>query len=376
MAKQYDFGQNQILRAEFLNALQDVLVSYLDQIYLTYSGATVIAVGTAERPIAISVAGLMRQIPVTLTVDPTGGAGAKGIFVVVRSDGIYFESYDSGDEPTVAVGEEFREVGTAEWDGANVTGVHTYAIRTNADFLQGRSTSFVPAAYAIPVSGDDGRLNKDWFAEVEAIQDPLGTIRRVWYDSSETLEIGSQWALMDGSVLAPGEHSFPGVATVVLPDMLNNMARGADSTLAPNTSASPVDGPGGAPGIGGVSGSNAPRDFGHDHTVSNHRHIRPAHEHGADHEHVQPRHAHRQQLKNETHVEAGVFSPRTNFLYTSRSVNTPSAPDETTSLSLATTHGNSANVVTFDGAGNTSTDLTDVDVRPAHVGLVHLVKVH
>lgn len=373
MARQYDFGKNQILRAEFLNALQDVLSSYLDMVVLTYSGINVIAVATTDDPISITIDGRMRSIPETLAGSPSGSSGTYDVFVVARLASFTLEPLPSGDVPVVVAGEAYRKIGTCEWNGAAVTGVHTFATRVNATLLQGRGASVLAAPYAIPVADEDGRLEPGWFSPEYLPEEPLGSVKEVWVPTSSVFSVPSGWAVMSGQVLGPSEHSFPGVATITLPDMRNKSVCGANTSNPYGSSGSPSNMAAAAPGINGVTGDNYIRSMTHRHTVQPHKHTSYDHEHVASHRHYVEGHQHVVPLRRVSHVT----SPSTVTEQRSYAPYTDACSDSyTTYASITTTHGDSTVSTSYCPTQLSNYSLGNVDVRPAHVGLVYMLKVH
>lgn len=373
MARQYDFGKNQILRAEFLNALQDVLSSYLDMVVLSYSGQNVLANATTDNPISITIDGRMRSIPETISGTPAGAAGTYDVFIVARLSSFTLEPILSGDVPSVVAGEVYRKVGTCEWDGSAVTGVHTFATRVNAALLQGRGVSTLSAPYLIPVTGENGRLDKSWFNAEYVPEDPVGSVREVWVPTSSVFSVPPNWVVMQGQVLGPTEHSFDGVGTITLPDMRNKAVCGANPATVYGSAGLPSTMSSAAPGINGLTGDNAPRNLSHTHTVRPHRHTRYAHEHVASHRHYVPGHQHLVPQRQVRHVTA----PNTVTEQRAYSGYTDACDDEyTTYASRTTTHANTSGPVSYSPTQIANSALGEVDVRPGHVGLVYMLKVH
>lgn len=373
MARQYDFGKNQILRPEFLNSLQDVLSSYLDMLILSYSGNEVVAEATTDSPIVITIDGKMRSVPSSLTGVVSGLTGTKDVFVVLRSAAVTLEAFDRGEIPEVSAGEAYRQVGTCYWDGSLVTGVHTFSSLVNANQLSGRGSSYEPAPYNIPVSDDSGRLHPDWFPAKYSAAEPIGTVKGVWVPTDSALPVASAWVVMQGQVLTPTEHSFFGVGTVTIPDMRNKFVIGADAFNPYGSTGLPSSLSSAAPGMGGHVGSNEPHDASHTHVIAGHSHLMGAHEHVASHLHSVSGHQHSIPLRSVLHQESPntVHEERGGFGLTNSSQS-----KDTTYASLTTTHGLATQMIGYNATQISSTAVGELDVRPAHVGLVYMLKVH
>lgn len=385
MARQYDYGNNQILRPEFLNVLQKILQSYLDIFMLERSGNQVLAPATLDDPISVNIDRRMRRVSVSLATVVTGVAGTKDVFFSIYNDGVHLEVLPQGNTPVGA--QAWRHVGEAQFNGTSVTSVTTYTVRSNADMLIGRSSSYEPYPYAIPVADENGRLHPDWFPEVSLKVEMVGTIRRQWLAPGQALDLGTDWVVMQGQSLDAGlgQHSFPGGGVITLPNMLNKTARGASLAFAAGTAGTPTT----APGLGGLTGANAGVNLSHVHTVSSHDHSGiPDHTHAIpDHNHQHVNHSH-QELVNEpldflpgatSHtIQSGVpVTQGAGVLDTGPPVAKVPAGNSINSantLPLGTRTTSSVN----DGPSTSElpTSLASVDVRPAHVGLIYLVKVH
>lgn len=383
MAHQYDFGHNQILRAEFLNTLEDILSSYIDIFILTYSGNRVIAEGSVTDPIAVTIDGRMRQIPTTLEATVSGSAGTKDVFFVIRSGVISLEYTVSGGTPSgLNPGDRFRRVGDLVWTGATISSVSTTATMQNADYLAGRSSAQIPEPYAVAASLDNATLAPGWFPDVEAKEEPPGTVKRQWVPSSTYFSVPTGWAPLDGRTLTPAQHSFPGVGTIVLPDMRNKVPLGADlaktrATVAVASNlAAAAPGLAGAGSASGVSGGMTAKTFSHNHAVTGHNHVTN------NHAHTVPSHAH--SVPNHNHTLPGFHEqdhrddePAVHDYRADGAVSngTTTANDPTGSTSSNTGTDGSVTTSTTSADVLTTATLGPLDVRPAHVGLVFMLKV-
>jgi hypothetical protein len=393
MARQYDFGRNQILRPEFLNTLQKILQSYLDVFFLERSGDQVLAPATLDDPISFNIDRRMRRVSTTLAAVVTGAPGTRDVYVVVRPlqpTQVELLALPQGDEPAPSSARDvWRHVGEAEFDGALVTSVTTYPVRTGADMLAGRSSTYEPYPFGIPVANDQGRLHPDWFPETATKVEAIGTVRRQYLAPGQVLEVEDDWVPMLGQTLdaSLGEHSFPGGGIITLLDSRNLIARGAHPSVAAGTPGSNGDADGNAPGVGGLSGDNAVRNLNHTHPVAPHFHGVQSHTHPVpQHTHTHQLHSHEEVVKQPLSFAAGAESI---VVQVGSPVGQGEAPGtggavakvplgaavNTTGLST-TQVGTVSDGVAFGESGPASVDMSAVDLRPAHVGLIYMLKVH
>jgi len=238
---------------------------------------------------------------------------------------------------------------------------------------------------------------------------PIGQVID-WWRPASSVPIPSGWEICDGRTITADNHEFGTGSSIQLPDLRNKFIMGADvlksdgapSTTGDGTAASNVQHPN-APGIRGVGGFNASKNLAHNHQFA-HTHGVP----GVDHLHsaVSPDHLHAVgSLFTGNHAHSfsvnssgainGLGSAATGSFErtshghqhgvsggTSTAGNigvggTTGARDRNWSFntsaadrSLATTTNTQSTSTTDNGSIGTA-----IDMRPAHVGLLKLMKV-
>jgi len=94
-----------------------------------------------------------------------------------------------------------------------------------------------------------------------------------WWRPADTVPIPSGFELCDGHQVLAGQHEFPGVANINVPNLINTFTLGADPTKAQGTPANLGNSATDGPGIGGAGGSNGAKDFSHGHAVPGVDHV-------------------------------------------------------------------------------------------------------
>lgn len=113
---------------------------------------------------------------------------------------------------------------------------------------------------------------------------PIGGVIE-WWRPNSTVAPPSGFEIALGQSVPADEHEFPGVAGGInLPNLLNVFTIGADADKNNGVTSGLIDDASGAPGIGGVGGSNTGKNLGHSHGVPGvaHEHLgySPDHLHG------------------------------------------------------------------------------------------------
>jgi hypothetical protein len=143
----------------------------------------------------------------------------------------------------------------------------------------------IPTAY---LALDGGIKQLHLSAEVVMQQVPIGGVID-WWRSASGVALPAGYEIADArSVQYETAPAAPGVAavlaTVTLPNLQNAFIVGATTTKPDGTGADANNTPGGAPGIRGTGGSNAPKNFAHGHGVAGVDHLHLCH--SADHTHA------------------------------------------------------------------------------------------
>ena len=227
----------------------------------------------------------------------------------------------------------------------------------------------VPTPYAVPIGGVI-----PWCRPVASEPIPAG------------------YAVADGSTLS--DHGFGVAGPITLPDLRNRFVLGASIDVADGSPGTSTDGPGAAPGIGGTGGSQAPRSTDHTHPVSQTVSTSSTgeHTHGLSgttnttggHGHQLPFGDAGDGLgwqRSWPHVSSTPRDLRLNSYADDRprggSVSTyqsATAGEHSHSVGgSATASGTHAHSVTIDTTAGASG--TAVDVRPAYVGMLYLIRV-
>ena len=224
---------------------------------------------------------------------------------------------------------------------------------------------------------------------------PLGTVID-WWRPSSSYDAGAGagnpppgWAVCNGQSIASGQHDM-GAGSLPLPDLRNKFILGADhlkadggqSSLGDSTAADNAAHPN-APGIRGTGGANAGKDLRHTHTHT-HTHVAPDHTHnGVDHTHgvgIYTGLLLGSSAPANQSSASGAFAATNHYHLTSGG--TGAADRGLQCAYMNATHGvalstGNPSVANSDNGtlSNPGGVLTPVDMRPAHYGLLKIMKV-
>jgi hypothetical protein len=189
-----------------------------------------------------------------------------------------------------------------------------------------------------------------------------------WWRPASSVAVPAGFEICDGRTIAANLHDFGTGQPITLPNLIGKFIIGANASLGDGAASSNGDAAGNAPGIGGVGGSNATKGF----TV-------PAHWHDKGNLAIgnSGLHAHTTTIEY-TAANVGSGGIGANLLHTA---GVPVATGSETWGTTLTTHshtnadftghvGNTGGV-----SGDAAMTTTAADVRPAHVGLLRLMKV-
>ena len=234
---------------------------------------------------------------------------------------------------------------------------------------------------------------------------PLGTVLDWWRPPTPgggtPVPVPDGWAICMGQTLTASDHGFPITGGFVMPDMRNKFVLGARSPTEGNypgdsTAGNPQNGSPGttttnAPAIRGESGSNAGKDLRHTHTYT-HAHQAPDHTHNF----TAPDHAHAVSISGGTGTatrgspngyaggggESVAFTNHTHAVSGSGGTGFADRTLASQASYMSTTHGtqlNTGNPTVTNTDNGTLTNpggvSTPVDMRPAYIGLLKIMKV-
>jgi hypothetical protein len=195
---------------------------------------------------------------------------------------------------------------------------------------------------------------------------PLGEII-IWFRPSSTIPIPAGFVVCDGRTLLQSEHDW-NFGSITIPNLVNAFVMGV------------------APGSGenSIGGSNV-ASWSHSHTIAPHNHI------VGDHSHVVPGHNHFIQEDGSHTHGMGIANRGNHNIATSGQpyVEDFAFSDHIHSIGAVGTHNHTgatgiSSAQTTTGSGNQQTSNVSLttsgatlggDIRPAYVGLLHLLKV-
>lgn len=232
---------------------------------------------------------------------------------------------------------------------------------------------------------------------------PIGQVIE-WWRPAATVPIPSGFEIADGRTIAANAHDFGTGSPIALPDLRNMFIIGADSLKsdgAPSsngdgTAASGVASPN-APGIGGAGGSNTSKNLSHQHTAPGHRHgiTDPGHVHSISdpthaHSIYDPAHAHNigvggRSAGASNTVAVGDSAGRTGAVTPGGGIDASGTGIGIYAAATGVSVVSKVTGITVGPAGATLGDSdystigtnlsTASDMRPAHIGLLRLMKV-
>lgn len=276
-----------IIQPQYLNSLQELLSDYSDNILLQASQSTLYVPATASAPSQLVIEGLMKTNPFETAIELSGSAGTYHIYAYSEKSSA---TWGMAATPTQLSAPYTRKLGSVTFDGTDITSAESELREINVSHLLGHQPSETSGSQSIPAGRADGTLDVSWFNNLDANSIPVGGVRKVWIPPSVTFSLPVGWRVLDGSTVPVASHSFPGVGTISLPDMRNNMALGANPAVAYNTSGNSSGAPA---GINGRGGNVTTVDTTHNHgMLQSHSHVVSAHRHSMTHRHFFEKHQH------------------------------------------------------------------------------------
>jgi hypothetical protein len=240
----------------------------------------------------------------------------------------------------------------------------------------------------------------DLAALAEDIKRQMTQIGQVidWWRPANTVPIPAGFAICDGRTIQAADHDFGTGGPVALPDLRNKFVIGADPFKTDAAASSNGDGSAAsgaqhpnAPGIRGVGGSNTTKNLAHSHQYSHYHPVT-----GVDHLHAfsTPDHLHgppgigvsvgmgtanrgTASSPNSGGLESTAYTSHVHGLSANGWAGNTGAADRYLG---GYTIGADRSLLTYTGTQNTTTTdngniTTAADMRPAHVGLLKLMKV-
>lgn len=286
-----------VVPADFLNRLDDLLIKYSDSAIATHTGTQVYVQATTgdEAQIAIDRRYFINDYDVL--VDLSGPSFTYKMYAVASavpsSNSTQISNFDVIVSTSAPSYEYVRQLGTVDWDGSQVSNVWNTPRQLNVEQVAGNAVSDVAQSYpVIPIASSNGKLSRSFIPSFSG-DAQIGEVIDYWYPPGGIFSVPSGWSLCDGSVLGVGAHDF-GEFEITLPDLRDKFVVGADPSKVFEADSIATNSIEGAPGIGGGKATHfAMEDTQHAHTLAAHSHV-ATHRHAmASHFHYLPTHTHK-----------------------------------------------------------------------------------
>lgn len=365
-----------LIQGQYLNSLQEAISDWSDNVLLQASGPAVVIPAATSAPAELVVGGQLRFANNNEHVILAGPSGLYNIYATTRRG---TQEFDLKASPTGVTAQYSRLMGTAEFDGSNVTDVHSAIREINVSHIGGRAPSETPISEGIPAGRVDATLDPGWMDDLDAARVPVGGMREVWVPTPGVYAVPADWRVCNGQTVSAGVHGFDTPFAVTLPNMTNKHVLGASPFLEPSWLAG--DDTGSPPGRHSTGGSNATQNLEHNHSrnPAGHQHALGAHTH------VLPIHTHAQGQHFHTIDRAGdpfrlnIAAGGTHRTHVQADLGVgPSAPNTITNSVAVTSGGiNTGGGSTTSRSGGASVPAgpTAVSLVPLSVGLVYMMRV-
>lgn len=392
MAREYatqgvGFKVADVVPADFLNRLDDLLYSYNDSVIATHTGTQIYVQATTgdEAQIAINRRYFINNYDVLTAIDGPSSiyyvyAVASGVPTANSTQVSNFDVAVSTYAPNYAY---VKEVASVEWDGSAISAVWNNPHKLNAAQLEGYVASDDPAGGpVIPVASSNSKLNRG-FNPLFSSNVPVGDVIDYWVPPGGIFSVPDGWMLCDGSVVPSGSHEF-GPFDVTLPDLRDRYIIGANPSSIYGSESSATDSTTGAPGISGGKATHFNQSYiSHSHTVAEHSHV-ASHRHSmASHYHNLPTHTHTSATLNWDRAPTGTY--KSGVFFDTLAIQDTQASSMTYAGWLKTVPSDAANYTNYTGWVNPSTDSIGAgvastlfdgqDLRPWFIGFAKIIKV-
>lgn len=354
-----------LIQPRYLDTVQEVLSDWSDNVLLQATGAAVVVPGSPSSPAELVIDGQMR---VGVTNHVATGLSASALYNIWATTKTGATAFSVIATPTAPSAAHMRLLGTAQFNGSQVSDVDPAVREVNVSHIYGHAPSETPSPGAVPAARADGTLDPAWLDSLESGLVPVGGVREVWVPSGVAYSAPTGWRLLDGSTLTPAQHSFSGVGTIVLPNMKNKHSLGANTAAGYGSSGSDS---GVAPGLGANGGDHTAQTVTHDHAAGGHTHTLGSHGHPVNHYHGFAAHHH------SIHQETVHFYTTGGNIVQSAITAADNTGDEVVDTNTAVfASGNTAPGTGGDsGSGVTPNGPPANDLRPWSAGLAYVMRV-
>lgn len=286
-----------VVPADFLNRLDDLLVKYADSAIATHTGTQVLVQATTgdEAQIAIDRRYFINDYD--LLIDIAGPSFTYHMYAVASAvptaNSTQITNFDVVVSTSAPSFEYVRDLGTVGWDGSEVSSIWNTPKALNVEQVGGYAASDASAENpVIPVASSNGKLSRTFIPKFSS-DAQVGEVIDYWYPPGGIFSVPPGWNLCDGSVLGTGMHDF-GEFAIKLPDLRDKFVVGANPSSVFGVESIATNSSLGAPGIGGGKATHFDMvDLRHSHSVANHSHV-ATHRHSiASHYHYLPTHTHK-----------------------------------------------------------------------------------
>lgn len=210
------------------------------------------------------------------------------------------------------------------------------------------------------LAADGGLVLAHQGGAIQRQQLPLGAVID-WWRPNNTVDVGGGagnpppgFVICDGQAVLQANHDFGAIGTINVPDLRNQFVVGADIAKADGTAGTT----GAAPGIRGAAG-------GHSVNV-------PAHYHGKGNLNITGGGVHHHEIQGSQFTNSGGLSFRLQMIGTDSSF----ISTYDVSVNGAHTHSSADFSGSVGATGGVNGDVAiSLDNRPAHVGLLKIIKV-